>query len=445
MLQCAYSRSLRSICLAVIGLVMSLIGLNGTPVSSIARGDDILREVEERYHTATEKADADLLVVIETKIAAATEARDFDVVSELADERKAFIADHTTPSSIALRDGVKEWKLANEKALAELVKSYSARIRTLTMERKIDEAAALQALVDEIEKTGKIPDGPVPNESTSAVLPPELASQEANVVKVIKDARTEIQMTIEKMKVAAADRGDLKEVQSFQSSLDQMTETPFVSSQNVTIKRLVEKHKRLIDRELAKRDRLFDKVIGQFISEMRFEEAGKINVERLTGEVSKFGRWKVLFSGRDPATWNTDSDRWDAFARRVDSAPPNVRFLRLRRLDTNEFVCIPIGNDKLGTRFDQGNVGWGGDGVEHAKVRHVGLFRIDVRPDERGYVIVGRDGFTGYPGWGFGHRHNVDDGVAYSWNGRAILPTMFEIAVTSDSLDAAEVKALLVR
>lgn len=445
MVHCASSWSFRSVRLAMIGLLISLAGLIGPMPSWAGESDDILRKAEEEYRAAIEKADAALLELIETNIAAATEARDFDVVSELVDDRKAFLSDRATPISSALRDGVKDWKSAQEQALAELVSSYNARIRSLTMERKIDEASALQALVDEIEKTGKIPDGPISNENAPPKLPLELANLEANVLLLLQDAGAEIKTTIEKMKAAAADRGNLKEVQAFQSSLDQMTATPFVSSQNVTIKRLVEKHKRAIDRELAKRDRQFDEVIGKLISEMRFEEAGKINVERLTGEVAKFGRWKVLFCGRDPATWNTDSDRWDAFARQVDSAPQNVRFLRLRRLDTKEFVCIPIGNDKLGERFDQGDLGWGGDGVEHAKVRHVGLFRKDIRPDERGYVVVGRDGFTGYTGWGFGHRHNMDDGVAFAWNGREIPPTMFEIAVTTDNLDAAELKALLVR
>ena len=58
-------------------------------------------------------------------------------------------------------------------------------------------------------------------------------------------------------------------------------------------------------------------------------------------------------------------------------------------------------------------------------------------------VTIGRDGFTPFAGWGFGTRANVDDRQAYSWSGREIPPTAFEIAVTAEPLDAEESRFLL--
>jgi hypothetical protein len=52
-------------------------------------------------------------------------------------------------------------------------------------------------------------------------------------------------------------------------------------------------------------------------------------------------------------------------------------------------------------------------------------------------------GGVGYRGWGFGVRAYVDDKQGYTWGGKEIPPTVFEISVKSGLLNNVEEKHLL--
>jgi hypothetical protein len=46
-------------------------------------------------------------------------------------------------------------------------------------------------------------------------------------------------------------------------------------------------------------------------------------------------------------------------------------------------------------------------------------------------------------GWGFGHKQDVGGSQGYSWGGKAIAPTVFEIAVKRGNLTATEAAKVL--
>src|SRR5205814_2329633 len=59
-------------------------------------------------------------------------------------------------------------------------------------------------------------------------------------------------------------------------------------------------------------------------------------------------RWRVLFRSKNPALWNTFTNTPADFALPLQSAPPDTRYLRLRRMGTGEALVIPMTRDRLG-------------------------------------------------------------------------------------------------
>lgn len=57
--------------------------------------------------------------------------------------------------------------------------------------------------------------------------------------------------------------------------------------------------------------------------------------------------WMVLFRSSDPSIWNTDSPDLNRFAIPVARAPKDVRYLRLKRMDTGEIQIVAVRHSEL--------------------------------------------------------------------------------------------------
>jgi hypothetical protein len=152
--------------------------------------------------------------------------------------------------------------------------------------------------------------------------------------------------------------------------------------------------------------------------------------------------WFVLFRSKDPTIWNSDVDRGaDQFARRLELAPGDVRYLRIRKGD--DYVIIAMTRQRLTELSDDGKYGWEGTNHNDSGARHLGVFCTEWPDKNRGDVCIRV--LPWYRGWGFGHRAFQNNEQGYCWNGDVIAPTVFEIAVTSSALGADERKHLLER
>jgi hypothetical protein len=82
---------------------------------------------------------------------------------------------------------------------------------------------------------------------------------------------------------------------------------------------------------------------------------------------------------------------------------------------------------------------WGG--------RHLGIAEAPRLPFPKfdGLIAVMNDGWDVFLGSGFGHKcfRNEQASQCYSWRGKEIPKTAFEIAVTADALSSAEQRCLL--
>jgi hypothetical protein len=163
-------------------------------------------------------------------------------------------------------------------------------------------------------------------------------------------------------------------------------------------------------------------------------------------------RWTILFRSDDPAAWNKDAKnaKGEQVAIPVRFAPPNLRYLRLRRMDTGEALILPLDFDDLRNgkppKPEEG-FWWNGANDDGYKGRHLGIVQAPRRkfPEPQGLICVMYDGWDGFGGSGFGHKYGVNDVQHYCWRGKEIPRTVFEIAVSEGPLGPEEKRCLVSR
>jgi hypothetical protein len=160
-------------------------------------------------------------------------------------------------------------------------------------------------------------------------------------------------------------------------------------------------------------------------------------------------RWTVLFRADDPTAWDTDS-RGARFAVPLSKAPATIRYLRLRRMDTREALIVQVDRSQLRTapkRAPDRGAWWNGTAKYDWGGRHLGIAEAPRHkfPNFQDYIAVMNEGWDVFVGSGFGHKcfRNEQAGQCYSWRGKEIPRTVFEIAVTNEPLSPQEQACLL--
>lgn len=155
--------------------------------------------------------------------------------------------------------------------------------------------------------------------------------------------------------------------------------------------------------------------------------------------------WVVLFRSDNPGQWNTDHPGVD-LARPARQAHSTIRYLRLTRVDSGEYLIVPVTRAGLLSdgRPNPANGHWW-NGTNHDKWggRHLGIVQIPPEPAaRRDAVCLTTDDWVAYLGSGFGHKYGKNDRQYFSWQGKEILRTAFEVAVTCDPLTDEEARFL---
>jgi hypothetical protein len=182
---------------------------------------------------------------------------------------------------------------------------------------------------------------------------------------------------------------------------------------------------------------------GLAVSGMRFAEA-RTPVSPQEAEQPK-AKWTILFRSDDPSKWDT---RTKGVAIPLDSAPAKFRYLRLRRMDTDEAMILRMDPDQLrnGTHdISEKGYWWNGTSKKGFGGHHLGIVEGPRHkfPAKRGMITLMWHGWDGFTGSGFGHAYGVDDKQRYAWRGKEIPRTVFEIAVTYGPLGPEERRNLL--
>lgn len=348
--------------------------------------------------------------------------------------------DDSTTTEQRLKRIEQDYESALQQAEAQRTIALQSLVRQLTREKAFEEAERVQALLGM--------EAPPP---TAAQASPEIDHPAAREYLAALEAYQDAVHEFETARLAefesridrAAEKGELKEVQKLRRWQEQQNRDAFASVDDPALQRILTRLGNRLQRPQFNLERARNTAIDKMIRTGAVNQANQV-MQSAMEALQVHRRWKVLFLGTDSKTWNTTSDQWNSWARPLSEASEDMHFLRLRRLDTGDFIIIPLDKSHLGERFLQGPIGWGGDGFEHEDITHFGIFRTDFTADQKGSVVVGRNGFTPYTGWGFGHRHNVRDaGLTMAWQGQPIPTIPLEIAITTTPLNNDENRKLL--
>jgi hypothetical protein len=152
--------------------------------------------------------------------------------------------------------------------------------------------------------------------------------------------------------------------------------------------------------------------------------------------------WRIFFRSQKPELWNTNTQDGDDFAIPLSSLQIGTKYLRLRRMDTGDAIIIPMTMHRVGYADPPGkSVRWNGEGKDEFGGYHLGIAEGPQSKFMEGKGTIGilMDGWDANPGSGFGHAHHMENGgQRYSWMGKEIPPTVFEIAVTAGGLTDKE-------
>ena len=190
---------------------------------------------------------------------------------------------------------------------------------------------------------------------------------------------------------------------------------------------------------LSLKSRSFRSGLSKADSEAVAKAIEKISAELQGGKKTE---WVVIFRSDDAAVWNTDRSTGTlSYAVPLGTIGGPVRYLRMTRQDTGDFVIIPM------------KAMWLDRSLIVTATRRHGWYGLKSRNTGGGY------GFGIYSrgssrtsqrvnvtyehwGWGFGYDRRAKKSVR-TWAGRAIEKTALKIDVTNGDLTPAEAKYLL--
>lgn len=159
-------------------------------------------------------------------------------------------------------------------------------------------------------------------------------------------------------------------------------------------------------------------------------------------------RWLTIFRSADPSIWNTNTTRGENnFAVAVQKVPNDIDFLKMSIPGKNPVVIRIAKNELTAGTKGQDRFRWHGKNNFQERSHHLGIYCNDWLANSKKDVFLyswraGRKWAQG-KGWGFGTRWGRDDRQGYTWAGREIGKTVFEIAVKPGPLTPKESMWLL--
>lgn len=152
--------------------------------------------------------------------------------------------------------------------------------------------------------------------------------------------------------------------------------------------------------------------------------------------------WILLFRSSDPSIWDTDFNEKESFAIKLNNAPDNIKYLKLKNTE-GQSVIIPMRKSCLTSNIMvTENFGWAGNNNFSYLGFHLGIYNSKMWSGKSGDVHIVSDA-GGYTGWGFGNGVLLNNGQYYSWNHKQINKCIFEISVKCNSLTNEEKKLML--
>ncbi len=177
------------------------------------------------------------------------------------------------------------------------------------------------------------------------------------------------------------------------------------------------------------------------VVEMRKQVSRKAGKSASGKQAAPVGEWQVVFRSSNPKIWNTDFSRCGHFAMPLSEAPDDIQWVKMQ-ISEKQYIIHPLsGRVRLGVLSGQGGFGWIGGSPIEEHACHLGAFKGGTQARKGEVAITIKVGHHRL-GWGFGHVIG-ETGQSYSWGGKQIPQTVFEISVKKGNLSPEETVHLL--
>lgn len=420
--------------------------------TGVAWADDVqdqLDAMKGKYRQAMDRASKQLEESIVQTIKKLAAEGKVDELTSLSREREAFLKSGALPTSETLAAAVAAYQADTARFRKVMMGFYTQAVQQYTRQLKIDEATRVDNELKTFQASHRLPAPPRTSIGSPAAAADPIAAalQQASATHEAEyeTFKREMLDTLDDELKRAAAAGDLLKVKEVQKLKEEFNERGVLKSvEDAVLQRAYARYSANANSSVTRLEAAYKKTIRDYLRKSRAKEAHELQAKLWQGVGLASRKWVTVFHSADPSRWLEEHSGADSYSLSLDEVPADIQALRLRRVDTGEHVILPLAHDQLNKNVVQGAIGWSGDNLKHEVARRFGVYRTDVRGESRGMVVVGRQGFTPFTGWGFGSRHNIDDRQAYVWAGREIAPTPFEIAVTSSPLDEQEARFLLV-
>jgi len=435
------------------GRIVLLIGILAG--GSAAMGADPVGEELDRlkglYAEAVNREKATVDAAFEAAVKEGLAAGDLDAVGVLVAERDVFTKSGKLPTSQSMAEAIQAYQQKKSHFDSTMLDAYGKAVKQYTQQLKIEEATRVRDESRVFAQAGSaVAAGPVtvPGRTDDPTMEKLNAAKERQAV-AYEAARKEMAEAIDREIKALAAKGDLDGVKNAQAMKAQFDkEGDIRPPANSTLERAKRRYNYQLSEAADRLAGTYRLAIREYTQSGRAEQAQTLQKELLSGVGIGPQRWLVIFRSVDPRMWNTNHKSPLGMALEIDSnVPDNVRYVRVRRMDTGDSVILGIVKVALTQQWVQGpgNFGWAGSNNSAYGGVSVGIFHKGWLAGRGDISITGAMYGRRNRGWGFGVVvYDVSAGQGYGWEGKRFTkPVAFEIAVTVQELTERERKLLL--
>ena len=414
-----------------------------------------LNQAKQLYVAVVDEAKKELLTALDKHVSDVAATGDLDAVRAVLAAKENLKTTGTVPDSPALAQVTGPFQAVQTKAAESLVQSYEAAIREFTKALKIEQATALQNEMKAFQRGEFVVTVPmVVEEGPVDPVMAKLNESKAEFNAAVKAAVTVAVGRLEDRVRELERQNNATAAAAIKNTIAELTKNSSAESDDSAAKQALASCARDLGTAELRLLLAYTQAASQAKRERKTELANEIELDREDRELAKVppgdsGNWFRLFRSTNPKVWNTNHRAPGERALPVSEAPDNVKFVRLRLIDKQNYdVILPMEKFYLEYTYRHDRFIWHGENTFDDDAYHLGISSGDYkleRANHRGAIAIGPlNEPPVQSGWGFGHRYRVDRGQGYVWQARPLAnPVLFEISVTPGPLNDAEKKVVL--
>jgi len=147
--------------------------------------------------------------------------------------------------------------------------------------------------------------------------------------------------------------------------------------------------------------------------------------------------WTILSRSDNPLVFDVPLLNKKSYSVPGDRTPRNTKYVRVRRMDTEGYIVLPLITDNIAANKFGVRYGWRGDKRLNKQACCLGIVDLTTETRNSCVMLLASNG-TKSAGWGFCEMWSGPERQGYVWAGDEIPRTTMEIAATNRELTDQE-------